>query len=356
MSNMSKISALILNLLFIAVSCQQKLESKNESVMTKYEWSEGRSAHPGYPMEIFKGGIVCEGGEWINLDLGVVPGKDGWGSISHGIASVMKSLPKELDFTWMSYAENQFYSIKTEVDINKIKEYFASGFRTKGRNGQMHRHNYDNIVVGMAPGGVVVLWVAGAGVQKEIGKYMGKKVQIPQIEIEQLDSHQNRFFRKDYLNEIYNNGKVITSEMKKKTEGKPIPFGIWDVYRTKFEWRPTFELPENVSLHPQTEVSLDMLNGEREKIDAALKPLTNFEKRAMPRYISMTLQDNADKWYGAESSLNEESCIQAFKYVFGENPNNTQAQFVVKVNEPLSFFTVKLIGENGKEAFIQTEN
>lgn len=30
--------------------------------MTKYEWTEGTSAPLGYPMEVYKGGIECEGG------------------------------------------------------------------------------------------------------------------------------------------------------------------------------------------------------------------------------------------------------------------------------------------------------
>lgn len=355
---MNKILKYLLSFLFFTqMSCQEKKAPKKTETMTKYEWTEGTSAPLGYPMEVYKGGIECEGGEWVSLGFGVVPGNGAWGSINHGMGNGFKSLPSRLDFVWISYMENQFYMIDTPIDTAKIKEYFSKGYETKVTNGsgETEHLNYDEIGVGMAPGGVVVVWIAGVGIQKEIGRYQAKKVTIPESEIAQLDSHQNRFWRKDYLNDVLNNGKVIPAEVREKNKGKAIPLGLWDTYRTRYSWKPVFELPENAKLNSLVNVKISTMNGEKEQFDTAKNILAVNEQRAIPVRIIFDYIGADHKMYGAHCDLNENSGLEAFKAVFGDDPDSTKADIIVKVNEANSYFTIKLRGENGKEAFIKTD-
>ena len=76
----------------------------------------------------------------------------------------------------------------------------------------------------------------------------------------------------------------------------------------------------------------------------------------MPNSIAFSLLNYNNDRYGANCSLNEKSIFEAFNKVFGDDPNSTKAELIIKVNESFSFFTVQLRGENGNEAFIQTEN
>ncbi|KAB1229567.1 DUF2931 family protein [Chryseobacterium viscerum] len=353
---MNKIIKYLLSFLFFTqISCQEKKEHQKTKTMTKYEWTEGTSAPLGYPMEVYKGGIECEGGEWVGLSFGIVPGNHGWGSINNGMSNGFKSLPKRLDFIWMSYMENQFYQIDTDIDTEMIRKYFSKGFEIKGASGKGQHLNYDVIAVGMAPGGVVVVWVAGIGWQKEIGRYQGKKVTIPESEIAKLDSHENRFWRKDYLEMVHSREQIIPKKIQEENKGKPIPLGLWDVYRTRFSWKAVFELPENAKLNPLRDVGITMINGEKEQFDAAKNPLSEYEFRTIPGSISMSVVDNDNNRYGAACNLDEKSSFDAFNSVFGDNPKSTKAELLIKVNEAFSFFTVKLKGENGKEAFIKTD-
>ncbi|AZA92775.1 DUF2931 family protein [Chryseobacterium sp. G0162] len=355
---MNKILKYLLSFLFFTqMSCQEKKAPKKTETMTKYEWTEGTSAPLGYPMEVYKGGIECEGGEWVSLGFGMIPGNGAWGSINHGMGNGFKSLPSRLDFVWISYMENQFYMIDTTIDIAKIKEYFSKGYETKVTNGsgETEHLNYDEIGVGMAPGGVVVVWIAGVGIQKEVGRYQAKKVTIPESEIAQLDSHQNRFWRKDYLDDVFNNGKVIPAEVKEKNKGKAIPFGLWDTYRIRYSWKPVFELPENAKLNSLVNVKVSTINGEKEQFDTAKNILAVNEQRAIPVRIMFDYIGADHKMYGAHCDLNENSGLEAFKAVFGDDPDSTKADIIVKVNEANSYFTIKLRGENGKEAFIKTD-
>lgn len=66
MQQFSKVLKFIFVLsIFTQISCQEKKDNNNNLAMTKYEWTEGTSAPLGYPMEVYKGGIECEGGEWV---------------------------------------------------------------------------------------------------------------------------------------------------------------------------------------------------------------------------------------------------------------------------------------------------
>ncbi|MGE8432097.1 DUF2931 family protein [Chryseobacterium joostei] len=355
---MNKIIKYLLGFLFFTqISCQEKKDQKKTEAMTKYEWSEGRSASLGYPMEVYKGGIDCEGGEWVSLDNGMIPGNDIWGSVNNGMSKGFKSLPTRLDFIWMSYMENQFYLIDTAIDTNKIREYFKKGFDIKVTNGSgdIEHMTYKTVCVGLAPGGVVVVWVSGIGDQKEIGRYQAKKVNIPESEIAKLDSHQNRFWRKDYLDMVHTREQIIPAKVREENKGKPIPFGLWDTYRIRYSWKPVFELPEKAKLNPLANVKLSTVNGEIEQLDTAKTPVAENEPRAIPRRIVFDFIGADGKEYGANCDLNEKSSFEAFKTVFGDNPNSTKAYIIVKVNEANSYFTIKLKGENGKEAFIKAD-
>lgn len=342
---------------FMQVSCQENKENKNtkEKTITKYEWTEGTSAALGYPMEVYKGGMEYEGNGWVGLSFGMIPGIHGWGSINNGMSSGFKGLPTRLDFIWMSYTENQFYQIKADIDTEKIREYFSEGYKIKGASGKIQHLNYDVVCVGMAPGGVVVVWIAGVGWQKEIGRYQGEKVTISESEIAKLDSYENRFWREDYINMVFNNGKIIPEKVKKENEGKPIPFGIWDVYRTRFSWKLVFELPEDANLYLKSNIKIKMINGEKEQFDTAIAPLFDYDLRARPISIVFDFQ-NKGELFGAICEINEKSSLEAFQKFFGDDPTSTKAELIIKVNEANSYFTVKLKGENGKEAFIKSDN
>jgi len=356
---MSKLLKYLVSILFFTqVSCQEKKESPKTKTMTTYEWTEGTSAPLGYPMEVYKGGLACEGGDWVNLDIGLTPGGKVWGTINKGMGISFKSLPTRLDFTWMSYMENQFYMIDEKIDTDKIKAYFTQGYDIKAADGSgsVKHLNYDKICIGMAPGGVVVVWVAGIGIQKEIGRYQGKKATITESEIAKLDSHEDRFFRDDYLKEIHSSENIVPLEIQQENKGKTIPMGLWDTYRIHYDWKPDFELPIKGALSAVFDVAITMINGEIERFDATKTPFAENELRAIPRSVSFAVVDAHNNSYVGSSALNEKSSLDAFAKIFGNDPKSTKAKIVIKVNDAYSFFSIQLEGENGKTAFIKTEN
>ena len=152
-------------------------------------------------------------------------------------------LPQNVDMVWLSYKEDCFYRLKTAIDYEKVAKLFREGFNQRVLNGEVRHKTYDTIVVGIAPGGVVVLWVGyGYLPLTEIGRYQAEKIKLR--EPEGLDNHQKLIFDKEYAKRLLTNNTIIPEDFREANKNKPIPFGLWDSYRdNQYQWYPTFEIP-----------------------------------------------------------------------------------------------------------------
>ena len=178
---------LLLTILSLQLSsCQNKKTMKNDV----FQWQETISCPTGYAVDVYEGGLISKD-NFTSLCLGVYIGKDGWGKGSSGMSYGEKTIPNHLRLVWASYIEHKFYEIDTPIDYDKMVELFSEGYYYPSSNNEKpepYKQNYNNIVVGLAPGGVVVIWVAGIGRQVEVGRYEGKEITFSKEEIEALPS------------------------------------------------------------------------------------------------------------------------------------------------------------------------
>ncbi|KFE97881.1 hypothetical protein IX38_19640 [Chryseobacterium luteum] len=333
-------------------SCQNKTEKKMSTEI--YDWKETISCPPGYPVEVYKGGLQnLQEGTYTSLNLGLHRGLEGWGSTGRSMDSGVKPLPNHLNVVYLSYAEDKFFQVDCDLDYEKMASLFHKGYDVKAASGsgKIRHENYDTVIVGFAPGGVCVIWIEGGGRQTEIGRYQGKEVIIPQKEIDGLDSHNHLLFEPVYRKKMMKDPNIVPLAI----QGKPIPYGIWDIYRKRYSWKPVFELQDSSILDNKTQVMLFYINGEIENIFTEKLPLKDFEKKTIPKRIVFSFKDKNGKDYGAMADIDEESAFNAFKEVYGENSENVTADLDIRVNLINTFFTVKLKG-NGKDIFIKTEN
>ncbi len=204
----------------------------------KYHWQAEVKVTAGYPVsipggsrgeedmieEIGTGGIgVTEEHETSFPHWNTGNGSPGFSS-----SSKAKLPPQNITLTWLSYVEGCEYELKeTGVDRERIETLFEEGFMYPGTLGSSpQREGYDAIQIGLAPGGIVILWVAGPGRAVEIGRYQAERTDV-------------EFVPKDSLNDrsvIYSS--IWRDNVLKRTEPGgdnvsrlPIPCGIWDKYR-----------------------------------------------------------------------------------------------------------------------------
>ncbi len=346
------ITQLLAILLFTQlVSCQEKQEKNTKMEEEQFSWEAQTSCPLGYPVEVYKGGIGFK-----SLNNGLCTGVAPWGTTSGGMDDRSDWMPRFLNVTWLSFAEDCMYTIETPIDHQKLYDLFKKGFDTKevSGSGKIRHETYDGICTGLAPGGIVVVWAVGTGRQTEIGRYQGKKIVIPPSEIAKLDSHEHLLFDAKYRKGIMTSEDVIPKAVQEANKNKPIPFGLWDTYRLKYQWKPVFELQNGSVLNPKTTYNIKYVNGEAAEIFNENFPIKEFEPNPIPKYLDFSWKAEDGKYYAGNCNLNEESALAAFKEVYAEHPDSITADLNIRVNMANSFFTVKLKG-NGKDIFIKTE-
>ena len=329
----------------------------------KYKWGVAVNAPIGYPIR-FYGAMV--GGTPISRELYSGTEEPDWGCAAGYESHSMDELPQNVDMVWLSYKEDCFYRLKTAIDYEKIAKLFREGFDERFSNGKMNHTTYNTVVVGIAPGGVVVLWVgSGYFPIKEIGRYQAEKIVLR--EPEGLDNHQRLIFSKKDREEVLNSNTIIPEDFREANKNKPIPFGLWDSYRDhQYQWYPTFEIPNGRI----GDVDYQYWNGEADTFfftdfvalegqkDVFAPQELYHDIRKLPLYKEIRFNYKAEDGikYGVGLQFDWEDILKAYKKVFGERPEEVKAHLDIRINRINSYLTVRLMGDNGKEAFIEPKS
>lgn len=296
----------------------------------KYDFTVTASAPRFYPSEIVNGGFSLDDGTILYIPSGSIM-KTGWGGSGamHIVGPELKSLPIGFSVTWISYVEKKFYQGEFTLDKALIEKYFQIEYRDEGNR----KEKFDEFKVGVAPGGVVVLWISGIGRQVQIGRYQAKEVALSMKDFKpnailSLDNY-NKIKIKRHLPKALQNVEHIAN----------IPFGLWDRYLKKYLWKPNIEFSNEKS--KLEGIHIDYYNGE--KIIRYSKPLESFEyrQRAIPKFIRAIWEDGWGNTFGAKVTLGnlygsvekiyvemEKEIFLAFK-AFGES---TKIDLIVSID------------------------
>lgn len=299
---------LISNILF---SCQNK-------AMQKYDWLPTSSAPKLYPTAIYNGHLYLEDGNQVYIPTAAA-NNPGWGYSGslHSQGDDLKAIPVKLEITWASFKENKFYTGSWDLPVEKIKQLFEKGtidWRTNKPS------NYNQVVVGCAPGGVVVVWLYGDDQQIEISRFQAKETHIDMKDFSPYAQvPQNEYFKT--LGEL-------TPDLEKEFEKKGLQYDIWETYRKKYTWKTSIEIPN----HTLQNVNIEMFNGDEETLFNESVKQNPFKKRAIPRLISYIFDDKNGKQTVFEIKYFDEKEIFSLVKKFDENQ---PIEIVLKMDENL---------------------
>ena len=337
-----------------------KQNKAKANAQPEYEWGVAVNTPIGYPIRFYAGRV---GGMSITGELYSELREPDWGCAFGYESTSMDKLPKSVDMVWLSYKEDCFYRLKTAIDYEKIAKLFREGFDERFSNGKMNHTTYNTVVVGIAPGGVVVLWVGkGYFPIKEIGRYQAEKIVLR--EPEGLDNHQRLIFDKEYAKRLLTNNTIIPEDFREANKNKPIPFGLWDSYRDhQYQWYPTFEIPNGRigdvdyqywNGEADTFFFTDFITLEEQKdVFAPQELYHDIRKLPLFKEIRFTYKAEDGIKYGVGLQFDWEDILKAYKKVFGEHPDEVKAHLDIRINRINSYLTVHLVGDNGKESFIE---
>ncbi|WP_354360145.1 DUF2931 family protein [Pedobacter sp. UYP30] len=297
----------------------------------KFEWSPGAGADPLYPMEIYRCGFVYADGDGVSPAakalLGGVWGTENGSSV---VGDREKPVPVELQISWLSYTENKFYRGHFKLPYDKMLKLFQQGIKTfdfeEGKGMVPNRYEYDDIVAGLAPGGVVVVWVEGAGSTIDVGRF-----QVDETKIDMMDFAPDAWThdQNKYVEGMMGYEKAAVANLAKNR----IPLGLWDRYRERFNQRPIIKFDQS---HPVETgaIYLGYFNGEAEVNYDEKYQKNYFKPRARVKIMNLGWTDTyagKSQDYALHINFDEREMFKAYKEAYGNKPEQ-EGQLVVEIN------------------------
>jgi len=302
--------------------------------MTEFTWSATECAPKGYPMEIINGTFLFKGedhGLYIP-DGGTLSG--GWGKPLSNHGSIKHALPDRLRITFFSYAEKKFYQGEFDLPYDKMVELFQEGV-----DANKEFPLYNKMMAGIAPGGVVSVWVKGKaadevffGKAEEVTLDPSLAFDLPFDSVEESDKYMRDGLVED-----------ISSEELESIEKNGIPLDLWSRYRSKYQWFPK---AKEGNVHS---FNIKYVNGESDKghfpfVDSE----NNLRSLPVPRHLSF----EAEK-YIYDVSFDDLEVVSAFEQL-ASHENLTEEQRRVAMEFDLQFPRSKSSARvyNAKESIV----
>lgn len=302
-------------LLWLIARCQPKSSNMSDE---KYKWVSSVVSAKGYPAEVHVGHL-SSGKEYLATLPKTGTLDDGWDQDGTAMMSGGSGVPTEFALTWVSYADKKFWRVEASLDSNKILSLFEQGFGTDSRDGGHANDTYDNIVVAVAPGGIVAVFLTGQRRRVEVGYFQASETFV---DVNNFYDNPFKETQQEFFDWWYDN--IVPEETKAYILKHGIPYKTWDINRQKYEWRFLVELydPED----NETERECTYLNGERDiKFGVALD---SFEERPLPWRVDFSF-NTSNKW--AETEFDSTELLSVFREMIKDNPKNEPIEIIGKV-------------------------
>jgi len=332
-----KIQGCFLLCLLILGTAGCKNKGKAQKMEEKFDWTGTVSAPEEYPMEVYEGAIIASDFTF-HFDEMWSTVNTGWGETggAFSIDRDQMDAPDSLKFTWMSIVEKKFYTGSWKLDKEKIARLFSEGYINYRTN---IKSTYNQIKVGLAPKGLIVVWLTGAGFQTEVGAFQAAETTITKDEAYENSKYM---FDDDFVARILADKNVIKPEIKRKIEsqGYPDP-AIYQLYRNRYVWRPEIHVPQDGKV---TQVYYDYFNGEED---------TRFGQDLIDNaYLSRTVPKNLIVFWTGKTRHNNALSIEPFEEkevleAFRKLGNAENIDLVITLNEANTGAEVSL--KNTKE-------
>ncbi|MFZ0597169.1 MAG: DUF2931 family protein [Flavobacterium sp.] len=298
---------------------------------TKFSYGVSVTAPKEYPVEVDYGYLSADKKIITTVPKDGVE-RQGWNAQGSNSGSGGNTIPDFLDLTWLSYADKKFWKIETELPTDKMLGLFREGFLFKNsrKNDTITHETYDRIVIGTAPGGVVVIWLDGGFKRVEVGRYQAKETYVDKMQFQPVkDPNETQQEFLDYFYKAY-----TPEETRRLIEKNGIPFGLWDNYRKKYKWRFNCAFYKK---DKNTYQNINFLNGEHIKVYEEELAKKAFKNQPLPYRSHIYFET-----YWCENEFDDNEIMATFEKISKNHPDKNieieaRPTFMYKIVE----FTVK---------------
>lgn len=218
---LKKLSRFVLIVLLLT-ACQNK-KTESMQTTTTFGWSASVTSIKDYPIEITTGYLATKK-DFIAAFRNNGIEDDGWDVDGQEGGSGGNQIPSLLSLTWVSYAEKKVWFLdEGALPSDKILALFQEGFYNIDNASQQPIHEtYQHIVVGVAPGGVVVVFLTGDFHRVEVARFQATET------VEDVNKSMRRpgIYKdtKALLDDGFN--MLLSQELQAKIKKDGVPFGL----------------------------------------------------------------------------------------------------------------------------------
>lgn len=317
----------------ILLSCKKKEDMSNKK---DFKWGATVTSVEDYPIVIHKGYIATENKFITSLHSAGIE-DEGWGYDGTDIGAGGNTLPTMFSLTWVSYAEKKFWNIEATIDQatqNKLLALFREGFYNWDSVKKEPKHDtYNRITIAVAPGGVVVLFITGIVHRVEVARYQAKETFV---DVNAFYDNPDGDNQQGFYDWWYNNS--VPKYLQEKIAQSGIPYGIWDTYREKYNWRfATSFYKEDILRN----LYVTYINGEEDHFNEEKLDKKGFNHVALPVNITFYFQI-----YNGEATFDKDEIVAAFKKMKKNHPDkNIEIEMRPAFMYKTTTFTVKCEGD-----------
>lgn len=272
---------------------------------TKFDWKATESGPEKYLMQIIDGAFRYHGdpgGDGLYVPSGAAL-YEGWGIMrsSHNVGPDLKPLPDKLDITYFSFAENKFYQGSFDLPYENILSLFRKGVAdNKGEPTDFR------IMVGVAPGGSVAVWVMNEGV-KEVFFGKAQKIESELRAFGRVIPNRDEYAIREIKDTV---GPEVLTDIQKNG----IPFDQWARFRTQYHWKLTFTVT-----HPPQSFGMNFYNGESSRFSFPYEHDFTITTHPIPDKIQFSYAINGQgKKYLYIIHFDEAEMFEAFDRLGGD--------------------------------------
>lgn len=277
-----------------------------------YKWLPTESAPDRYPVRLIRGAFLLPDGRRVALpDRRDVA--NGWGKRGslHILDDEPKPVPQRLSLEWFSYTENRFYKGDFALPELAIENLFFAGVGTGQPDGE--KSSFERIIVGMAPGGLVSVWLAAGSEVVEVGGWHADVADLPWTSV--LDNPD--ITREAFIDKVLEARLTVEERARLAREG--VPTNLYTSYRTQYQWRPWV-----TGMGQALQIRISSLNGEYAVI-GAYGPAVPREQRALPAEMELQWVTSGGQSKWAHIRFDEEETSSAFAELGQGGPNRQLA-------------------------------
>ncbi len=254
---------------------------------TEFDWHATESAPQHYPMQIIRGTFYYKGED---NGLYIPSGGTlyaGWGQMNsiHVTGPDKKPLPDRIEAVFFSYTEKQFYRAKFDLPYEQILYLFQQANVEDSENPY-----YNGIMLGVAPGGAVSVWVKGTRIT-EIFFGQAEKIDISPSQGFGLP-FDSAAESNEYIESVLTDSLSSAELESLKKHG--VPFGTWSRYRNKYKWVPSYE--EGKATTDKT-MPVQYLNGESYWEPTFFSDEEQNKPRPLPKALKFSVDINNESIY-----------------------------------------------------------